>query len=82
MNGSRSAASTGGTNALRIPISPATKNAAPTPPSATPGTRAAATQTAIAPTTQARMKFTRRKRGAAGCQRSCSPYADELTPQA
>jgi hypothetical protein len=74
MNGRRSAASTGGTSALRTAMSAATTNAAPVCSSPTPGTTAAATQIDAAATIHEISSRSGRSRGVAGCQLTCSPY--------
>ena len=73
MNGRRSAASTGGSTALRTAISAATTNAAPVCSSPTPGTTAAATQIEAAATIHEISRRSGRSRGVAGCQPTCSP---------
>ena len=73
MNGSRSAASTGGKTAFRIAISACNHEGGPDP--TTRAREPAATQTAAAPMTHETIDGTSRNRGVVGCQRSCSPYA-------
>ena len=74
MNGSRSAASAGGSTALSNARNAATTNAAPVDSSATPGTISAATQIDAAETAQETSVRRRRSLGVAGSQRTCSPY--------
>ena len=73
MNGSRIAARTGGSTALRTPISAATRKAAPAPSMSAPGVIHTETPTAPAATTHATRKRTRRNRGFSGFQATRSP---------
>ena len=72
MNGSRSAASTGGITAFSTATTAATTNA-PAPPMSTPGRIAAATPSDAAVSTQESSRRSGLNRGRSGCQATASP---------
>ena len=74
MNGNRSAATTGDRIALRIAITAAAISASKNVWTATWGTISAATNTAVADTSQAIAIRTGENRGVSGLQVTASPY--------
>src|SRR3954471_19100949 len=75
VNGSRSAATTGGRSALSTPMIAATTKAEPVRSSSTPDRTDAATATAAAVTIHARIRCSGRSRGVSGFQSVLPPYA-------
>ncbi len=73
VNGSRSAAISGGRTAFRTATRSATRNAAPVWSSATPGSSQAATAIEAALTTQPITRRSGRRRGFSGCHSTASP---------
>src|SRR5207302_4519132 len=75
VNGSRSAATIGGSTALSAAIRAAAISAWPNVPTVTPGTTVAANSTAAAVTSQVTIRGNRLNLGASGVQLTASPYA-------